>query len=60
MQKKVGYNKCNQFLISAEKRITKDCLSLQKINVKRVSHYFPDHTFQFPSIGRESAAFIIC
>ena len=30
IQKKVGYNKYDQFLISAMKEITKNCLCFQK------------------------------
>ena len=69
MQKKVNYKKYNQFVISEMKGITKDHESIKKdyeslftvwmINVKKFSHYISGHTFQFPSIGRESPAFTI-
>ena len=51
------------------KGITKDHENITKVNqsfffsmkdqCKKKSHYIPGHTFQIPSIGRESPVFMI-
>ena len=69
MLKKVKDKKYNQFLISAMNGIKKDHESIAKdyesfftawkINVKKFSRYISLHTLQFPSITRDSPAFMI-
>ena len=43
------------------KGITKDCLSLysMKAQCRKMLHYISGHTFQFPSVVRESPVFMI-
>ena len=46
-------------ITKALRKIVKVFFRVSKINVKKNSHYILDHTFLFPSIGRESPAFMI-